>query len=131
MYEAGKFKLWPTVTSVGATNCTCVAEAAPVALAQLLIQVVKIWPQALGSASQQLWPPDTFTTISEVDGCDKLTTVLACAYARFTSSLRAKFGICAGVVALWHWPQRFCARTWPEKFTSNAWTSAVAGAGPV
>jgi len=70
-------------------------------------------------------------TMSDVAGCARLTTVLACAYARFTSSLRAKFGICAGEVALWHCPQRFCTRTLFQKFTSKAWTSAVAGAGPV
>ena len=46
-------------------------------------------------------------------------------------SLRAKFGICAGVVALWHCPQRFWLRTLFQKLTSNACTSAVAGAGPV
>ena len=99
--------------------------------AQLLIQVVKIWPQALLSASQQLWPPLTLVTMREVEGEDKLTTVLACAYARFTSSLRAKFGIWAGEVALWHCPQRFCTRMLFQKFTWKACTSAVAGGGPV
>ena len=102
-------------------NCTVSAgEPPPEAPAQLLIQVVKIWPHALGSANQQLWPPLTLVTISEADGCARLTTVLAWAYARFTSSLRAKLGICAGVVALWHWPQRFCTRTLFQKLTSNA-----------
>ena len=114
-----------------ATNCTVVAELEPVAPAQWLIQVVKIWPQADGSASQQLWPPDTLVTIIEVDGWLRFTTVLACAYARFTSSLRAKFGICAGVVELWQAPQRFWPRTLFQKLTSKACTSAVAGAGPV
>src|SRR5882757_9964396 len=84
----------------GSCSCTCVPVPPPEAPAQLLIQVVNIWPQALGSLSQQLCPPLTLTTMREVDGCCRLTTVLACAYARFTSSLRAKFGICAGVVAL-------------------------------
>jgi hypothetical protein len=56
-----------------------VAEPEPVAPAQLLIQVVKIWPQAAGSVSQQLWPPLTLVTMSEAEGCDRLTTVLACA----------------------------------------------------
>ncbi len=99
--------------------------------AQLVIQVVKIAPQALLSANQQLWPPLTLTTTRDAEGCARFTTLFACAYARFTLSLRAKFGICAGVVALWHWPQRFCPRTLFQKFTSKAWTSAVAGAGPV
>src|SRR5580692_12569493 len=115
----------------GAVSCTWVADAVPVAPAQLLIQVVKIWPQALLSANQQLWPPLTLVTMSEVDGFARLTTVLAWAYARFTSSLRAKFGICAGEVALWHWPQRFWTRTLAQKLTEKACTSAVAGAGPV
>src|ERR1700691_1467191 len=115
----------------GAVSCTWVADAVPGAFAQLLIQVVKIWPQALSSASQQLWPPLTLVTIKEADGCARFTTVLAWAYARLTLSLRAKFGICAGVVALWHWPQRFCTRMLFHKLTSKAWTSAVAGAGPV
>src|ERR1700733_12413771 len=115
----------------GAPNATSRAEGDPVAPAQLLIQVVKIVPQACGSASQQLWPPLTLVTMSDVEGCDRLTTVLACAYARFTSSLRAKFGICAGEEALWHWPQRFCTRTLFQKFTWNAVTSAVAAGGPV
>src|SRR5882757_10006167 len=84
----------------GSCSCTCVPVPPPEAPAQLLIQVVNIWPQALGSLSQQLCPPLTLTTMREVDGCCRLTTVLACAYARFTSSLRAKFGICAGEVAL-------------------------------
>ena len=110
---------------------TVVADVAPVAFAQLLIQVVKIWPQALGSASQQLCPPLTLTTIVEVEGCARFTTVFASAYARFTLSLRAKFGICAGVVALWHWPQRFWPRMLFHRLTSKACTSAVAGAGPV
>src|SRR5580704_11666892 len=131
MGDAGKFRLCPTVWIGGATSCTWVAEAAPVAPAQLLIQVVKMVPQALLSASQQLWPPLTLVTIIEVAGFARLTTVLACAYARFTSSLRAKFGICAGVVALWHWPQRFWTRTLAQKLTAKACTSAVAGAGPV
>ena len=52
----------PTASG-GATSVTVVADVAPVAFAQLLIQVVKIWPQALGSASQQLCPPLTLTTM--------------------------------------------------------------------
>jgi len=51
----------------------------PDAPAQLLIQVVKISPQAFGSASQQLCPPLTLVTTKEADGCCRLTTVLACA----------------------------------------------------
>ena len=51
---------------------TITPEEAP---AQLLIQVVKIWPQALLSESQQLCPPLTFTTTREAEGCDKFTTV--------------------------------------------------------
>src|SRR5258706_5490980 len=115
----------------GSCSCTWVPVPPPEAPAQLLIQVVNIWPQALGSLSQQLCPPLTLTTMREVDGCCRLTTVLACAYARFTSSLRAKFGICAGEVALWHCPQRFCTRTLFQKLTAKACTSEVAGAGPV
>jgi len=65
------------------------------------------------------------------DGLARFTTVLAWAYARFTSSLRAKFGICAGVVALWHWPQRFDTRTLFQKLMAKACTSLVAAAGPV
>jgi hypothetical protein len=60
-------------------SCTCVPVPPTEAPAQLLIQVVKISPQAFGSASQQLCPPLTLVTISEVDGCCRLTTVLACA----------------------------------------------------
>jgi hypothetical protein len=74
-----KFKLWPTDSLGGATNATWVAEEPPVAFAQLVIQVVKICPQALASASQQLWPPLTFVTMTEVEGCAGLTIVLACA----------------------------------------------------
>jgi hypothetical protein len=74
-----KDKLCPTDCTGGATSVTVVADVAPVAFAQLLIQVVKIWPQALGSASQQLWPPLTLTTIVEVEGCARFTTVFASA----------------------------------------------------
>ena len=42
-----KFKLCPADCTGGATSWTWVADEAPVAFAQLLIQVVKIWPQAL------------------------------------------------------------------------------------
>src|SRR5450432_4661598 len=77
--EAGKFLLDPTFCGGGATNCTWVPVPPTEATAQLLIQVVRLSPQALGSASQQLCPPLTLVTIIEVDGCWRLTTVLACA----------------------------------------------------
>ena len=67
----------PTATG-GATSATVVAEAAPVAFAQLLIQVVKIWPQALVVREPAV------VSAAHLDdhqrrstGCARLTTVLA------------------------------------------------------
>ena len=79
--------------------------------------------------SQQLWPPPTFSTICDWSGWVRLTMVLASAYARFTSSLRAKRG--AWPVTLWQPPQRLFALMLSHRLMRNDCTSAVEGAGPV
>jgi len=60
--------------------------------AQLEIQVVRMSAHAASLASQQLCPPPTLVTMRESFGEVRLTTVLAAAYARLTSSWRTNSG---------------------------------------
>ena len=62
--ETGKVLELPTVSSGGATS---LMFSLPVAVepAQFWIHTVMVSPQAEGEASQQLWPPATFCTISD------------------------------------------------------------------
>ena len=57
----------PTPLSGGACSSICVPTplALPLAFAQLRIHVVRISPHAEGLESQQLWPPETLTTMRD------------------------------------------------------------------
>src|SRR5512138_504515 len=129
-WSFGKFLLVPGSRITGGSSWILRSPPAAVAPAQFVIHVVRMLAHAALLASQQLWPPPTFTTIIESFGDARSTTRLAAAYARFTSSLRANIGVWPPDT-LWQVPQRLSAWMLSHRLILNDCTSAVAGAGPV
>ncbi len=126
--EAGNCLPAPTVCDGGACSWMPVVELEPAPI-HALIQVSMVSAQALGSATQQLCPPPTFSTSSDWSGCVKFTSGPTAWYARFTSSERANIG--DWPPSWWHAPQRSDCRTFSHRLILKACTSALEAAGPV